>query len=124
RPGALAAELRDARRGPALLTVVAATCVLGSQVSLLTANREVAAGLWAVGCVLWLVLVYALFAAMTTRPEKPAFAEGMDGGWLLIVVATQALVVLGTGATGAPPQPAVLFAMLCLFLLGGLFYLM
>ena len=125
RPVLLLGDLRHHQRGPALLTTVAATCVLGGQVSLLTGHSAVVGALWIVGGALWLGLIYALFAAMTARPVKPAFDHGVDGGWLLVVVATEALAILGTDAARVVPLPqSALLVSLCLFLLGGLFYLM
>ena len=124
QPSSIAADLRDHRRGPGLLTSVAATCVFGSQIALFTDHHAIAAGLWFAGGVLWIGLIYALLALMTMRASKPDFALGVDGGWLLIVVATEALAVLGVAVAGAVPAPrAALFASFCLFLLGGLFYL-
>ena len=41
-----------------------------------------AAALWVVGIVLWAVLTYAVFTALTVKAEKPSLAEGINGGWL------------------------------------------
>lgn len=124
QPSSIAGDLHDHRHGPGLLTSVAATCVFGSQLALFTDQRDIAIGLWLAGGALWIVLLYALLALMTTRVSKPDFALGVDGSWLLIVVATEALAVLGTAVAGTvPAPPAALFVSFCLFLLGGLFYL-
>lgn len=47
-----------------------------------------------VAALLWLVLISAVFTSMTIATEKPSLASGIGGGWLLIVVATQAIAVL------------------------------
>src|SRR5688500_5775905 len=68
---ALLADLVDHLRAPGFFTKVAATAVLGSQLILLTENYRAAAALWAVAVVLWVVLTYAIFAALTVKEVKP-----------------------------------------------------
>jgi hypothetical protein len=123
RPSSFLSELRDDRRGPGLLTVVAGTSVLGDQIRLLTPHQSVAAALWLGAFAIWVCLIYCLFAALTLRPAKTPLGGGFDGNWLLAVVATQSLTVLGTGVKSTFPAPEiVVFASLCLFLVGGVFY--
>jgi tellurite resistance protein TehA-like permease len=122
-PSAVIADLCDHRRGPGFLTVVAATNVLGDQIGLLTSYRHVAAALWLVGCALWLGLSCCLFTAFTTRAAKPSFSAGLDGTWLLIVVAPESSAILGAGIAGAFSSPEfAIFTSLTLYLLGGAFY--
>ena len=40
--------------------------------------------------------MYAIFTALTVRDAKPTLPNGINGGWLVAVVATQSLCVLGT----------------------------
>jgi tellurite resistance protein TehA-like permease len=105
-------------------TIVAATCVLGTQVLILGDAPLVATGLWVLGIVLWVALTYTVFAALTVKSKKPALAEGINGGWLLIVVAAQSVSVLG--AQLAPEMGwthgAVLFFCLAVWLGGGMIY--
>ena len=117
-------ELGDHLTGAGLLTVVAATSILGDQFVLLASNRQVAAALWIGSLALWIGLVYAFFVAMTIRRVKPPLALALDGTWLLTVVATQAIVILATHISGEFSRPdIVVFVALCFFLLGGIFYL-
>jgi hypothetical protein len=51
----------------------------------------VALALLAVAVVGWLVLGYAVPAAVVLARDKPAFAAAVDGSWLLWVVATQSV---------------------------------
>ena len=44
---------------------------------------------------LWVVVIYAFFTAVTVREQKPTLEEGINGAWLLAVVATQSVAVLG-----------------------------
>jgi tellurite resistance protein TehA-like permease len=120
------ADINNHVRGPGFFTTVAGTCVLGSQL-LIVANRDhVATVLWFVGLLLWLVIMYVFFTAMTVHESKPSIEIGLNGGWLLAVVATQSISVLGTllvDRLGGYREP-VLFFTLCMFLLGCMLYLL
>jgi tellurite resistance protein TehA-like permease len=112
-------------RGAGFLTVVAATCVVGSLYVLLSADRYTASVLWVLGTVLWVILLYAFFAAVTARDPKPNLEDGLDGTWLLPVVATQSLSLLATlvaPAWGSRQSPVLMLA-LTLYLLGCMFYI-
>ncbi len=89
------ADLGDHARGAGFLTVVAATCVLGRQFELLTGDARVSIVLWLAGIVLWAVITYAFILAVSTRGRKPEPAAALNGGWLMLVVATQSVSVLG-----------------------------
>jgi tellurite resistance protein TehA-like permease len=122
-PAAVLAELCNHRTGAGFLTTVAATCILGNQFVLVASNRDVAAALWLASLVLWVGLIYAFFVAMTIRPLKPPLATGLDGAWLLTVVASEAVAILATHAASVLPRAdIVVFAGLCFFLLGGALY--
>jgi len=119
------ADLNDHVRGPGFFTVVAGTCVLGSELLILLDQHRVATVLWLAGVVLWIVIMYAFFAAMTVRENKPSIEAGLNGGWLLAVVATQSISVLGTLLVShyADYREPILFFTLCMFLLGCMLYL-
>lgn len=78
------------------LTIVAGTCVLGSQFAILTSWMSAAKVLWFVGLGLWMELSYTFFAVVTVRNPKPPLEAGINGIWLLAVVATESISVLGT----------------------------
>ena len=121
---AVAADLADHTRGPAFLTIIAATSVLGVQCAGLAGWRAAAAALWMVGLLLWLALTYAFFAAVTVAQAKPPLDEGLDGTWLLATVSTESVAVLGTTVAGSFPRPdIVVFASLLLFLAGAMLYI-
>jgi tellurite resistance protein TehA-like permease len=90
------ADIMDHARGPGFFTVVAGTCVLGSQLIIVVGQYRVAAALWFVGILLWLLIMYTFFTAVTVRADKPEFETGLSGTWLLAAVATQSVSVLGT----------------------------
>src|SRR5262249_17824757 len=120
------ADLTSHANGAAFLTTVAGTCVLGTQYELMAVSTNVAMGLWILGAALWVLLIYTFFASVSIRPSKPMLEEGLSGSWLLTVVSTQSVSVLGTllaphfGSSTA----AALFAMLCMYLLGCMLYLL
>ena len=118
-------DLNSHARGPGFFTVVAGTCVLGSQILILTDRAGVAHALWVAGIVLWVVVMYAFFTATVVREAKPSLETGINGAWLLGIVATQSVSVLGTLL--APRMEAnrevVLFFALCMYLLGAMLYL-
>jgi len=123
-PAAILSELRNHRTGAGFLTAVAATSILGSQFVLFRSNRDAAAALWLASLVLWVGLIYTFFVAMTVKRVKPPLVTGLDGAWLLTVVATEAIAILATHVVGVFSRPdIVVFVSLCLFLLGGVLYL-
>jgi tellurite resistance protein TehA-like permease len=89
-------DLTSHARGPGFFTLVAGTCVLGAQLVVIADSFAVAAFLWLCGLALWSLFMYAFFAAVIVREEKPALETGLNGSWLLAVVATQSISVLGT----------------------------
>ncbi|MEK6336880.1 MAG: tellurite resistance/C4-dicarboxylate transporter family protein [Acidobacteriota bacterium] len=119
------ADIMDHARGPGFFTVVAGTCVLGSQLIIVVGQYRVAAALWFVGILLWLLIMYTFFTAVTVRADKPEFETGISGTWLLAAVATQSVSVLGTLLAGyfTTYRDSLLFFTLCMFLLGCMLYL-
>src|SRR5581483_3289512 len=114
------ADLSDHVRGPGFFTMVAAACILGSQWLVIYDAARVADLLW----LLWIVLTYTIFTGITIKENKPTLAEGMHGGWLLAVVATQAVSVLGARlAPHFDASEAVVFFSLTMWLWGGMLYI-
>jgi len=123
-PRRVAADLMSHARGVGFFTIVAANCVLGTQVLLIGNSPHIATGLWLFGIGLWAILTYAIFALLTTIHIKPTLAEGINGGWLVSVVAAQSVCVLG--AQLAPQfgayRPQALFFCLAMWLGAGMLY--
>jgi tellurite resistance protein TehA-like permease len=119
-------DLNSHARGPGFFTVVAGTCVLGSEIFILTGRAGVAHALWIAGCVLWAVVMYAFFTAAIVREAKPALETGINGTWLLATVATQSVSVLGSLLAPAMEggREVALFFALSLYLVGAMLYLM
>lgn len=108
-----------------LFTVVVGTCVVGSQFVAFRRNMPAGCVLWIVGAVLWAVLLYSFFTAMMTKESKRPIEDALDGGWLIFVVGTQAVSILGTMVAPFFPEyeGIFLFAMLSMFLAGAMLYI-
>lgn len=118
-------DLVDHAKGPGYLTMVAGTCLLGSQFWLFTDWHEISVGLWALAIVLWVLIIYAFFTGAVVREPKPSLEQGINGGWLVMTVATQSIAILGSFVIAALPHPQiVLFACLAFFMLGGMLYIL
>ncbi|MDX9895112.1 tellurite resistance/C4-dicarboxylate transporter family protein [Desulfofustis limnaeus] len=115
----------DHGRAPGFFTVVAATGVLGSQLALIHGAMAAASVFWWLCLVLWAICTYAIFTLLTVRDTKPTLAEGINGGWLVAVVATQAVCVLGCTLQGQVlgSRDVALFLLISFWLAGGMLYL-
>lgn len=119
------ADLIDHNRGVGFFTAVAATCVLGSQFSAILSDFPPAQVLLWFAIALWAILMYTIFTAFTIKENKPSLCEGINGGWLVAVVATQAVANLA--GLVLPPAygdlPWVHFLSLTFWLCGGMLYI-
>ncbi|MBZ0135264.1 MAG: tellurite resistance/C4-dicarboxylate transporter family protein [Planctomycetes bacterium] len=124
-PSQVLVDLGDHARAPGYFAIVAATGVVGTQSVLI--HESVLAGqiLWWVCIALWAACTYTVFALLTVRDGKPSLAKGINGGWLVAVVATQAVCALGCVLNGAflADRDAALFVLMCFWLGGGMLYL-
>ena len=113
------------QRGPGFFTAVAGTCVVGVQFALLRGDAAVGLALFWIALALWCLCTYGIFVALAVRDDKPSLAEGINGGWLLAVVATQALCVLGARVLPARfgDHEAVFLFLASLWLCGGMLYI-
>jgi tellurite resistance protein TehA-like permease len=121
----LFSELTDYKLGPGFFTVIAGTSVLARQLVLIHANVRIAEVMLAFAVPLWACFIYVVFTAFTVKENKPTLSEGIHGGWLLAVVATQAISVLATlvGRSISGHQDELLFLALALWLCGGMLYI-
>jgi len=123
---AVRADLTSHPRAPGFFTIVAATGVLGTGGVLLYDAEGLGLALWILSLLLWAGLTYSILPGLIEVENKPSLEKGLSGVWLLTVVATQAICVLG--CLVAPHLPAAwpgpgLFAALCFWLVGGMLYL-
>lgn len=122
-PRRVMADLGSQQHGPGFLTLVAATGILG--VALAPILRRASAAVWLLDAVLWVGLTYAFLADVAAHARKPQATRGISGNWLLAVVATQSVALLGplVATQFGDMQELVLFASVCLFLIGCFLYL-
>jgi len=119
-------DLLDHGRCVGFFTTVAGTCVLGSQFLVIVSYQTPAIILWCIGIVLWCLLTYTIFTSLTVKAVKPPLPKGINGGWLVAVVATQSVSVLSAQlALGFHPEnkELALFFALAMWLGGGMLYI-
>src|SRR5499433_3219763 len=126
-PDAFAADLHSHRRGVGFFTVIAAFGVFGSQLVLQAEAAGLAIFFWIVAAALWLVVIYGMLAVLSVKQAKPSLADGINGGWLVIVVANQSVSILTVlilpSFVSADIQKPLMFTALILWLSGGALYL-
>lgn len=122
-PSAVLADFTSHERGPSFLTIVAANGVLGSEFVVFNTLTSLLPALFWFSVALWTLLVYGFLAAVTIGGAKPDLAHGLNGAWLLLVVATEAISILACFLalrTNAPPP--LVFTALAFYLLGAMLY--
>ncbi len=125
-PRAVLGDLLDHLRAPGFFTTVAATSILACQFMVLAHDTRVGLVLWAIAVFLWFVFTYWIFTALTVKRDKPALDRGINGGWLLAVVATQSIAVSSALLAAVSAQPYRLelnFLALSMWLWGGMLYI-
>ncbi|HET6575390.1 MAG TPA: tellurite resistance/C4-dicarboxylate transporter family protein [Fimbriiglobus sp.] len=123
---AVQTDLTTHARAPGFFTVVAATGVLGNGSVLLHDAPRVGLALWIATLVLWAGLSYTILPGLMEVEDKPDLDKGLSGTWLLVVVGTQSVCVLGSLVVPHLPEgetEAGWFAALCFWLVGGMLYL-
>jgi tellurite resistance protein TehA-like permease len=124
---AFADDIQSHSRAVGFLTTAAATAVFGTELVLLMDAAEVAAAFWIAAIVIGFVTFYGVLAVLTVKADKPSLADGLNGGWLVSVVAFQSVALLTVliSSTGvfAGLERALLFVALVLWLGGGALYL-
>ncbi|HLI22241.1 MAG TPA: tellurite resistance/C4-dicarboxylate transporter family protein [Stellaceae bacterium] len=124
-PRAVIDDFMSHERGPTFLTIVAANGVLGAQFASFHIFTDLVPALFWFSLVLWAMLVYGFLAAVTARIAKPDLEHGLNGTWLMLVVATESLSILSSllALQTEASQPLV-FAALAFYLLGAMLYVL
>lgn len=126
-PHAFAADIQSHSRGVGFFTTAAATAVFGTELVLLIDAAGVAAVFWIAAAMLWAVVTYGELAVLTVKPDKPSLADGLNGAWLVSVVAAQAVAnltaLIAAAGIFAGLQRPLLFMALVLWLGAGALYL-
>lgn len=119
-------DLHDPAAGPGYYTWIAGTSVLGTEFVVFEQAHEIAMILLIVAVVLSATISYTVYTALTLRKVKPGLAHGINGGWLIAVVAMQSLVVLAihlSGHWGPSLRLKLEFSALAMWLAGVMLYL-
>jgi len=118
-------DLTNHSLGLGFFTIVAGAGILGAQYVVIVQHERMAKALLFGAVLLWILFTYTIFVAFTVKKDKPPLAEGINGGWLLAVVGTQAIANLGALLlpTFGHYADEVLFFCLCLWLCGGMLYI-
>jgi tellurite resistance protein TehA-like permease len=117
-------DISDHQRAPGFFTIIAGTCVLGTQNVVVAGAKGVGDVLWWLGLGLWFGIMYTFFTAVTVRDRKPTLAHGINGAWLIAAVSTQSVVVLRAVLdTAGPPAEIIQFQVIAMFLIGAMLYL-
>lgn len=125
-PARFFGALTDHLRAPGAFTIVAGSGIIGCQFVMLNNDYSTGFMLWFVSLGLWIILIYAIFTALTLKYDKPPLASGINGSWLLAVVATQSVVTLGallTPHAAAAWHAKLHFLLLTLWLSSGMLYI-
>lgn len=112
--------------GSAFLTLIAGTCVLATQCLLVDYHPLAARILATWGALCWLLILYGFLFSSIVRRVKGTLSDTIDGGWLVVVVATQSLAIIAAllAKDGTlQPREDWLFTAMCLYLIGCAWYL-
>jgi tellurite resistance protein TehA-like permease len=121
-PGVVWSDLVDPRLVFAFFTLVAAADVLGLQLHL-RGQDHVALVLWLAALAIWVALGYFSFAVLTFD-EGQTGADVVHGGWLIAIVGTESLVLLGAPLAGefGSLEDSIFVAVYALWGVGIVFY--
>lgn len=119
-------DMMDHAKGMGFFTFVAGTNVLASQTIIIGENYRIATVLGGIGLVSWALLTYVIFTVFVVKESKPSLDAGINGAWLLAVVATQSIAVLSAlvaARTGQLHRLEMNFVALSMWLWGGMLYI-
>jgi len=124
-PRQVLADLMNHARAIGFLTIAAGSALLGCELILIVGWYTAAFILWVASAVFWALLTYTIFTALAVKENKPTLDRGINGGWLLAVVSTQAVAQLALLLIPAFPSRAngLLFIGLAMWLWGGMLYI-
>ncbi|HLF35288.1 MAG TPA: tellurite resistance/C4-dicarboxylate transporter family protein, partial [Cyclobacteriaceae bacterium] len=118
-------DFSDFSRGTGFFTTIAGTCILGNQFVVISGKTGIGFFLWFLSLFIWIILIYGIFTAFLVRENKPPLEKGINGSWLVSIVATQAVSVLGALLSSriGDHREEMLFFSLTLWLFGGMLYI-
>ncbi len=119
-----AADAVAPERAPGIFTIVAGTCILGSQAIILWNDFTAGMAFWIAGFFFAAVFTYSFLTALVVRTNKTEGESLVSGEWLIYVVGTQALAILTMLLSPSLSQwrGEMLLAAACLHLAGNALY--
>lgn len=116
-------DLHHPARGVTFLTLVAGNNILGSQMAIILGRSDIALICWVAGFIIWALMLYIFFLVNIIKEPKATLEQSISGAWLLIVVSTESVAVLGAIIAMDPTlSPVIAFISLCMYMIGGMFY--
>lgn len=109
-------DLLDPRTNVGFFTLVAGTGVVGVRF-IADGHTAIAAALWGLAAVVWVVLTYGLATVFVVAVEELSLST-ISANWYLMVVATQSLSVLATDLSARMNPHPFLFAGFALWAIG------
>src|SRR5699024_3470128 len=95
-PRNFVADLTSHSKGAGYFTLIAGTSMLGNQLIVVWHHHVISFYLFIIAIILWFMIMYTFFTAVTIQKNKPNIAKGINGAWLIAAVATQSVSILGT----------------------------
>jgi len=120
-PSSYLGDLRDHRRSPGFFTVIAGNNTLAVQLVLILHQPSAAYLLWLFGLFLWLIYQYSVFTTLMIAREKPGIDKGINGTWLVAIVSTESVSVLG--ARLSPFYPYTYTVSIIMYFIGWMMYI-
>ncbi len=123
-PRSVLQDLQSHSRGVGFFTVIAGTCILGSQCIILLKAQVWGVALWCLGMGSGILLIYSVFSILIISPVKPTLPESISGAWMLTTVSFQSMAILTSLVVSQIPawQAELVFGSLSLFLVGLILY--
>lgn len=87
-------DITDHQNSPGFLTLVAGSCILGTQMLVFYDNIYLAKIFLTFGVAGWVIIMYTFFTIITVKGDKPGIEKGINGAWLITIVATQSIAIL------------------------------
>jgi tellurite resistance protein TehA-like permease len=118
-------DLSSHAEGAGFLTVVAASCILGTEYLMVKEVYVPAVALFYFALATGFLFTYSFFILVTIKKSKPSLENGINGSWLLFVVSVQSISILGNVIAPYLKIPLHIssFVTLFFYLLGVLFYI-
>lgn len=122
---AVISDASDHLRGPGYFTIIAGTGVLAAQFYLVVDLPGIGMLLTVATIVFWLLILYSVFALLIVKTAKPPIEKGINGGWLVGIVATQSVVIVSVfaGTWLGGNQPFLILGGLLAWSFGVMFYI-